>query len=260
MTIKTSDIFRCSRVKFASLLLVSIVLTVIIVDISNVTSKKNENIVTTVQYPDVTTTVSYPNVTYIPYQGVVETNIPSDGDGDVPEFHVTLWKYYADCEKNDFIGSCQPQKYIMPNNEVIQFVASIMTISEQGRLVWKKCPFGRCGIFGNYYVSDEELFNHPPKGDYWINPDFYFLNNMEGDCEDSAFAVASVLEAKGIRTKIVGGYTDNGRIRDWIVEYKINGTYYRYYGGIFYDYGEVGFKKRDFYVDFFPIIMFDKDS
>lgn len=280
MTIKTDDIFRYSNIQFASLLLVPIVLTMITVDISDVMSSKNENIdttkdivyptvpnVTTAQYQDVTT-VPTPNVTTSPYQDVVETNAVSDDDNViVPEFHVALWKYSADCGHNDFLGSCQPQKYIMPNNEVVQYVASIMTINEKGRLLWEKCPFGGCGIFDNNYVSDDEQFGHPPKGDYWVNPDYYFLNRIRGDCEDSAFAVASVLEAKGIRTKIVGGYTGDAHVRDWVVEYKINGTYYRYYGGIFYSVidtngaqGEVGFKKRDTYVDFSPVVMFGRDT
>lgn len=256
--------------------MVPIILTIGILDISTVSSDKNVNIdqvenseyavvpnVTIVQHSDVN-----PNTTIVPYQDVAKANIVPDNDNaNVPEFHVMLWEYSIYCGRDNFLGSCQPQKYIMPNNEVVQYISSIMTVNEKGRLNWEKCPFGQCGIFGNNYISDDEQFDNPPNGDYWVNPDYYFLHGLRGDCEDSAFAVASVLEAKGLRTKIVGGYTGNGHFRDWIVEYKINGTYYRYYGGIFYDViddgsarEEVGFKRRDIYVDFSPVLMFDKNT
>lgn len=277
MTIKTSDIFRRNSIRFASILLVPIVLTIVTLDVS-VMSSKNESIdttnetvyligpnVTNTTYSDITA-VHTPNMTVAASQDLAETNIVSDdGDANVPEFHMKLWNYSADCGKDGILGSCQPQKYIMPNNEVIQYVSSIMIIDDKGMLLWEKCPFGECGLFDNIYVSDNEQFNNPPKGDYWINPDYYFLNRVRGDCEDAALAVASVFEAKGIRTKIVGGYEGNGKVRDWAVEYKINGTYYRYYGGVPYDLGygaqdEVGFMKRDANVDFSPLIMFDKNT
>ena len=221
-----------------------------------------------------------PNVTFVPiqysdvknkdmtnetHQDIVKTNVTLNDDiVKVPNFDVTLWNYSAKCSKDNFLGSCEPQKYIMPKNEVVQFVSSLMTISENGKLLWNKCAFEECGIFSNHYVTDDEQFNNPPNGDYWINADYYFLNGLKGDCEDSAFAVASVLEVKGVRTKIVGGYTTN-HIRDWAVEYKINGTYFRYYGGVPNNFGngaqeEIGFSKRNENVDFSPVLMFDKNS
>lgn len=282
MTRKTGNIFRQNRIKFASLLLVPIVLTMITVDISGVMDNKNGSIdtgkdiinttvinETIIQYPDVTT-IPHQNVTInetvVQYQDVVETNdAPVSYDIVVPEFNVTLWKYSASCSRDGFIGSCQPQKYIMPNNEVVQFVSSLMVIDKNGKLSWEKCPFKECGIFTNMYVSDNVQFNSPPYGDYWINPDYYFLNGLKGDCEDSAFAVASVFESKDIRTKIIMGFIGEGSIRDFAVEYKINGTYYRYYGGVPHELGygkqeEVGFVKRDQRVDFVPSMMFDKNT
>lgn len=254
----------------------------VIVDISGVMNDKNgsidskKNIVnitiineSIVQYPDVTT-IPHQNVTIdetvAKYQDVVETNVvPDNYDVIVPKFNVTLWKYSPNCSRYGFVGSCQPQKYIMPNNEVVKFVSSLMIIDKNGKLSWEKCPFKECGIFTNMYVSDNVQFNSPPYGDYWINPDYYFLNDFKGDCEDSAFAVASVLESKDIRTKIIMGFTGEGSIRDFAVEYKINGTYYRYYGGVPHELGygkqeEVGFVKRDQRVDFAPSLMFDKNT
>lgn len=274
--------FRKDKIKFASLLLIPIVLTMVTVDISGVMNSKNESIDTMkdvlnetiinrtiAQYQDVAT-IPNKNMTIdetiVQYQDVVETNDASDSyDVIVPEFNVTLWKYSANCSRYGFLGSCWPQKYIMPNNEVVQFISSLMIIDEKGKLLWKGCPLKECGIFTNVYVSDNEQFNYPPDEDYWINPDYYFLNGFKGDCEDSAFAVASVLESKDIRTKIIMGFTGQGSVRDFAVEYKINGTYYRYYGGVYYEVGygkqeDVGFVKRDQRVDFVPSLMFDKNT
>lgn len=150
----------------------------------------------------------------------------------------------------------------MPENEVVKIVASYMEIKGHGILEWKEPnPFNLYGTFLNNYISDNEQFKYPPYDDYWINPDYYFINGMRGDCEDGALAVASILKNKGVDIKIVGGYLihNDQHIRDWIVEYKIDNEYYRYFGGAF----NVGFVHRDFKiynVGFEPILMFDDST
>jgi transglutaminase-like putative cysteine protease len=180
------------------------------------------------------------------------------------KFNDKLWPYSGDCSYQGFIGACDPQKYIIRDDLVVKYAASFLNVTIYGALEWQiQNPFKLHGIFYNNYISDNEKFKDKPEEDYWINPDHYLLNNMSGDCEDAAFAVASILESKGIKTKIVGGYLtyNHQRLRDWIVEYNINKTYYRYFG----DGHDFGFIQRGNFeldktahgVDFEPVLMFD---
>ncbi len=181
----------------------------------------------------------------------------------IPAFKTELWNYSVECTFSDFKGVCKPGNYIMPDNEVIKYVSSFMYL-ENGSLYWRaNNPFNTYGVFYPNYVSDQEQFN---KDDYWVNPDYFFMHNMKGDCEDVSAAIASILENKGIRTKVIGGWLtiNNRRVRDWMVEYKIGPVYYQYYGGItnlpFMTRGMFEFYKKSQGIDFEPIIMFDKSS
>lgn len=187
---------------------------------------------------------------------------PSPTPSPLPTFNTTLWKYTGDCTNTGFIGSCNPQMYITPHNEVVEYYSSQMEIIN-GKLQWKEeNDLKKGGIFLNFYATDKEQFSID---DYWQNPDYYLTHGMRGDCEDSAFAVASILEHKGIKTKIVGGWliVDNEKVRDWIVEYKIDNTTYWYFGNgiqgitfigknMFYQYKDLGTQK----IDFEPVLMF----
>ena len=205
-----------------------------------------------------------------PPPSIRTTPVPTETPDPIPDFKVSHWKYpwsndnSLSCSYNGFLGSCTPQKYIMPDNEVIKYTSDYLGIDNNGALVWKdNNPFGLSGVFVNTYVSDQEQFG---QDDYWANPDWYLTHGMKGDCEDSALFVASILESKGIKVKIVGGWLtyNNQRTRDWIVEYKIDPVYYRYFGGAF----NVGFMprgvfelyKKDQGVDFEPVLMFDRSS
>lgn len=219
-----------------------------------------------------------PAPTPIPTASAQPAPTPEQTKIEPPEFKVVLWQESQTCSFNSFLGSCNPQKYIMPDNEVVKYIASFLDITApNGALEWKETPnptTQRGGSFTNWYVTDDQQFNYPPNGDKWQNPDYYLANGLknggffQGDCEDAAFAIASVLEFKNVPTKIVGGYlTMNGeRIRDWIVEYKINGTYYRYFGGAVM---ELSFIERTIFeqnykewkgLSFDPVLMFDKNT
>lgn len=183
----------------------------------------------------------------------------------LPDFKVILWEYRQVCSYSGFLGPCDPARYIMPDNEVVKFVSSYLELTETGRLEWiNPNPFGLAGVFQNKYVTDMEQFG---VDDYWMNPDYYFMKGMMGDCEDAANAIASVLESKGIRTKVVGGWlTINGsRVRDWIVEFKFQGEYFRYFGGAGFFIGfisRVNFErvKSSRGLDFEPVLMYNKSS
>lgn len=182
-----------------------------------------------------------PAPTPIPTASAQPTPTPEQTQIKPPEFAAVLWQESQTCSFNTFLGSCNPQKYIMPDNEVVKYVASFLDITTpNGALEWKypNPSVQTEGSFINKYVTDNKQFNYPPNGDKWQNPDYYLANGLknnglfQGDCEDAAFAIASILESKNVPTKLVGGYfiVKGQRYRDIIVEYKINGTYYRYFG------------------------------
>ncbi len=195
---------------------------------------------------------------------ITSTPTPAQTQPTVPDFKTTLWSYSDDCSYSGFLGSCSPQKYIMPDNEVVKYYGRYLDIDNNGALTWTdNNPFGYAGTFTNTYVRGKDLYGSDY---YWANPDWYLTHGMKGDCSGSAFAVASVLEAKGVRTKIIGGYlTQNGqKLRDWAVEYKIGGVYYIYFGGV----ANAGFTPRGMFeqykqlhnIDFEPVLMFDRNS
>lgn len=183
----------------------------------------------------------------------------------LPDFNVILWEKKPVCSYSGFLGPCDPAQYIMPDNEVVKFVSSYLELTETRKLEWiYPNPFGLAGLFQNNYVSDMEQFG---EDDRWINPDYYFMNGMKADCEDASNAIASVLESKGIRAVVVGGWlTANGsRVRDRIVEYKINGEYFRYFSGAGFMVGfisRVNFEREKYQrgLDFEPVLMFNKSS
>ena len=218
-----------------------------------------ENIPFSLKISDVPFYKTFP-VDAAPIPATVHTPV---AEIDPKEYKVEMWPYSNDCGYQGFLGSCEPHKYIIPDNKVVKYAASFLNVNIYGALEWEMPnPFNLHGIFYNNYVPDNEKY--PPGEDYWVNPDHYLLNNMSGDCEDAAFAVASVLESKGIKTKIVGGYLtyNDQRLRDWIVEYKVNRTYCRYFGGGldsgFIPRGKFEHDKTKHGIDFEPVLMFDK--
>lgn len=182
----------------------------------------------------------------------------------VPDFKTELWGFDGRCVYHGIAGSCTPQKYIIPNNEVVRWYANRVTLTD-GELMWNLSnnALRLDGIVGFNYISDKEQFG---EDDLWQNPDYFLTHGMVGDCEDGALVVASLLEEKGIRAIIVGGYLteDNNRKLDWIVEYKYKGVYYRYFGGI---YNSIFIQREKFErqkgatgMDFDPISAFDRNS
>lgn len=140
----------------------------------------------------------------------------------------------GECTKDGIYVSCDPEKYLIPDNEVVKAYASWLYISKDKRLLLYKAdnPYGypEGTQIQIKFVSDKEYLG---KYDYWINPDYYLTHNLVGDCEDGAFAIASILEAKGIKAKVVWGWLtiDNERSKDALVEFKLDGIYYRYFTG-----------------------------
>lgn len=105
--------------------------------------------------------------------------------------------------------------YIDPNHEVVQWYARNTILDETGLYY----------LNGNMvlprYLHDSNYEN----GDHWMNADYYLSHDLEGDCEDYAIGIASILEAKGIPNMFVA-LTDSKNYYHHYLQYYYNGKYY----------------------------------
>lgn len=149
--------------------------------------------------------------------------------------------------KNDRIWHPQyPSSYII-NDDWVKYYASQLYIGKDGDVFYKykKGAYDSPVLFSNNYVSDDELFNFPPNGDYWQNPDYYLSHGMRGDCEDFALTMTSMLLSgeisvlendkfvkKVVPAKVVVGFSNYNHLasqsfRDAWVEYNVYNTTFR---------------------------------
>jgi transglutaminase-like putative cysteine protease len=108
-----------------------------------------------------------------------------------------------------------PQSYIIPDNEVVQWFERNTILDE----------------IGLYYLNGEVVtpsyypdFTYENE-DHWMNADYYLSHNLTGDCEDFAIAIASILEAKGIPNMVVA-ISDRKTYGHAYLQYYYNGKYY----------------------------------
>ncbi len=114
------------------------------------------------------------------------------------------------------------------------------------------------------YKTDKELFG---KKDWWQKPREYFKEGAIGDCDDYSLAMASISEAKGYETRVVGGYIkyerDKPFLPHWNVEIQADIEYY-----VLDVESPKTIKKRDYFYKWLrewggewkPLIMFGKNS
>lgn len=136
---------------------------------------------------------------------------------DIPEFDTVLKPMGRLNRENHILYPEDAQSYILPDNEVIQWYAKNTVLTDDA-LLWKHN--GSPVVFR--YEPDDTLFNNPPDGDMWQNPDYYLAHGSVGDCEDFSMAFASILEAKEIPAQVIGVTLINGK-NHWIVKYHFNG-------------------------------------
>lgn len=135
---------------------------------------------------------------------------------DMPKFETALRPMGRLNRKNHILYPEDASSYVIPENEVIKWYAENTVLTDDA-LLWKH----NGSALKFKYQTDNDLFNHPPDGDMWQNPDYYLTNGLIGDCEDFSLAFASILEAKGISSEVIGVTLINDR-KHWIAKYYFN--------------------------------------
>lgn len=137
-----------------------------------------------------------------------------------------LWKYYPNKSK-DIWYAVNYQDYIQPNNELVAYLVERIefdNITYPGyiNIVYKGTNLS---INLKYRIDDGRLCTESGQDtyecnsfqDFWMNPDYYIWNELEGDCEDYAILIGSICERLNIPYMIVAGYAQG--IRDWWAEF-----------------------------------------
>ena len=136
---------------------------------------------------------------------------------NIPDFETSLRPMGTFNLTNHILYPEDASTYIMPGNHVVVWYAS-NTILTDDALLWKH---NNSPVDFNY-ITDDELFNNPPRSDLWQNPDYYLTHGNSGDCEDFSVAFASILEAKGIPAGVIGARLVKGQYH-WAVKYEFAG-------------------------------------
>lgn len=175
----------------------------------------------------------------------------------LPGADTILWKSPF-VKKDNVMLPSNYQKYFQVDNSVVEWYANrtkIKTITipfnnnetatrnlllfQEGKPLFKK------------YVSDKEQFD---KGECWAQPSYFLTHGREGDCDEFATTIASILEFKGYDCIIALGKKGNGMHAE--VETKIEDKIYVPIGD-----GTVLIPRAEYYKDsdFNPSGMFGKD-
>lgn len=153
------------------------------------------------------------NVTpIIKINNTVETEIINEDPMPISEYE----RPYEISKEFRFWHAIDSPSYIDPNHEVVQWFNRHTEMIE-GVLTYDKTEFR----LTSKYDTDFDLFD---KKDHWINADYYLSHGLNGDCEDFAIALASILETKKIPNMIVAGFAKNN-IGHWLLEYHIDNEY-----------------------------------
>ncbi|MFH0904273.1 MAG: hypothetical protein V1854_03685 [Methanobacteriota archaeon] len=194
---------------------------------------------------------------------VPETRLEFSPKKDFPK--PVLWKYYSDKSK-DIWYARNHQDYIQPDNELVAYFAERIEFDVtwwQGHLIIVYKGTDRPVNF-IYRIDDGRLCRESGQNDqecyelqdFWMNPDYYIWNELEGDCEDYSILIGSVCERLDIPYMIVGGYVQYaGGIKDWWVEFIYKE--YVYIGQVNMN-GGMPNLLNNIRVEFKPLIMFNK--
>ena len=140
-------------------------------------------------------------------------------NSQTPEVDSTprLWVYQP-IIKNNFQYSIDPEKYVEPNNQIVQEKSQELIIQNN------KILFDDGSPILVEYLNDKEFSGQE---DFWVNPDYFLTHGRQGDCEDLALAEASMLIAKGNPSVVILGITSpQSQLAHAWVETKIKGKTY----------------------------------
>lgn len=120
---------------------------------------------------------------------------------ELPPEPAELWAPYILDTEGHIKHPKDECKYVMPDNEVVQYYAKRTFVDGDGYFKWNNY-----NLFVCHFAGDVKY----PTGDYWYNPDYFLTHGNIGDCEDFALALVSLLLAKGIPAILVAGYWETG--------------------------------------------------
>jgi len=126
--------------------------------------------------------------------------------------------------------------FITPDNPVVNLVAKGLYLDDDGKLRYKNLKVIKCEncwgktwcknlVFTNNYVYDVNIYGE----DKWLMPEQYILGGFNGDCDDWAVTVASIMLSGNLTVddipqvvpaRVILGYF--GGQRDAYVEYKLH--------------------------------------
>lgn len=149
--------------------------------------------------------------------------------GPVSAVDGSLRPYDIDKSRDIWMAE-DPTSYIIPDNKIVQEYADRLYLDVDGwiRYVDEFSVSAQLldgtklysnKVFRNAYQWDYEQFGSGnfavgADNDYWVNPDYYLNNGLQGDCEDVAIAIASMMQTGNISI----------RVNDTLVPTKINAS------------------------------------
>ena len=152
----------------------------------------------------------------------------SAGDGSLRPYDID--------KSRDIWMAEDPSSYIIPNNTIVQKYADRLYIDENGWIKYKNetqiWSYNLDGsvlytnkVFKNNYTHDYEQFGSGnfavgEDNDYWVNPDYYLTHGLQGDCEDIALALVSMMRSGNISV------VDNGTYTPVVINATLNMGYY----------------------------------
>lgn len=139
-----------------------------------------------------------------------------------------LWKYKPDTDRKIFIA-INYQDYITPENELVKYFSNMIYFEEIERKLNIKYKETEKYVVFKYRIDDSRLCKESNDiseqckwlNDFWMNPEYYIWNDLEGDCGDYALTMSSVFEYLKIPYMFVSGYF-NRTIPDFWVEFIYN--------------------------------------
>lgn len=197
--VRKSGSYSASKLYIAVLIIALLLLLVLVPRFSSNVITKPEQKAIEIKVPEINLSI-----------GVTVPLVPIEPSYPNPTNTPTL-KPMGCYNNNDIIWHpCNPMEYITPNNEWVRYYASQLFVDFDGYIKYKHEKIislidTKGNIlkydykpFENNYFYDWEQFGTGSKGslandDYWAQPDYYLTNGLNGDCDEWANTVTSMM-------------------------------------------------------------------